>query len=334
MVASSSPDTVNPAADQCEANGDPVPGQLRAVAAVLSSAAAPPRTSPSSGPRCTTSAWKTPPSAAWACGTRSRPTRRWRSSSRTTPTARPGPTRRRARSPSWSRAATPSASKPEMYQPPSEDFTSQISAFKKTGCEVCTGVQTPPDFTNFWKQCAQQGYQPKILTISKALALPPDHRSRRRHRHRPVRPHGLASQVPVQELPHRPDLPGVRGTSTRPRPASSGPSRSASWASTSGRSTCSSGSPTSTTRRCYVDAIKTTKFDGINGPVDFTLPVKPGTVASGPERVQDQDRRRPVGQIRGSQVQVRHLHLLRARPEHAHPEEVRAIVRVERRSDA
>ena len=56
-----------------------------------------------------------------------------------------------------------------MYQPPSEDFTSQISEFKKAGCEVCTGVQTPPDFTTFWQQCAQQGYQPKILSMSKAL---------------------------------------------------------------------------------------------------------------------------------------------------------------------
>jgi len=59
-------------------------------------------------------------------------------------------------------------SKPEMYQPPSEDFTSQISDFKKAGCEVCTGVQTPPDFTTFIQQCAQQGYQPKIMTMSKA----------------------------------------------------------------------------------------------------------------------------------------------------------------------
>ncbi len=73
----------------------------------------------------------------------------------------------------------------------------------------------------------------------------------------------------------------------------------------------------------YVDMIKTTKFDGINGPVDFTLPVT-RPVPSGAERLQDQDRRRPVGQIRGSEVQVRHLHLLRPGPEHAHPEEVRS----------
>ena len=30
-------------------------------------------------------------------------------------------------------------------------------------------------------------------------------------------------------------------------------------------------------KELYLDAIKTTKFDGINGPVDFNQPVKPGT---------------------------------------------------------
>ena len=44
-----------------------------------------------------------------------------------------------------------------------------VSPLKKDGAEICAGVLSAPDFTNFWKQCAQQGYQPKILTISKAL---------------------------------------------------------------------------------------------------------------------------------------------------------------------
>ncbi|MBC7294450.1 MAG: ABC transporter substrate-binding protein, partial [Thermoleophilia bacterium] len=55
------------------------------------------------------------------------------------------------------------------FQPGTEDFSSVISAFKKGGAELCGGLMSPPDFTNFWKQAAQQGYKPKIATIGKAL---------------------------------------------------------------------------------------------------------------------------------------------------------------------
>jgi branched-chain amino acid transport system substrate-binding protein len=61
---------------------------------------------------------------------------------------------------------------PGRYQNGTEDFTAQISQFKKAGCEIVTGVPIPPDFTNFWKQCMQQGFKPKIATIAKAVDLP------------------------------------------------------------------------------------------------------------------------------------------------------------------
>ena len=61
-----------------------------------------------------------------------------------------------------------------MYPNGSEDFTAQISLFKKEGCEIITGVPIPPDFTTFWKQCMQQGFNPKVATIAKAVDLPPD----------------------------------------------------------------------------------------------------------------------------------------------------------------
>ena len=32
----------------------------------------------------------------------------------------------------------------------------------------------PPDFTNFWKQALQQGFHPKIASVSKATDTPPD----------------------------------------------------------------------------------------------------------------------------------------------------------------
>jgi branched-chain amino acid transport system substrate-binding protein len=54
----------------------------------------------------------------------------------------------------------------------SDDFTSQISAFKAAGVEIVTGVVVPPDFTTFWTQAAQQGFKPKIVTVAKALEFP------------------------------------------------------------------------------------------------------------------------------------------------------------------
>ena len=61
---------------------------------------------------------------------------------------------------------------PGQYQPLTDDFSSQISAFKAAGCEIVTGNMIPPDFGTFWAQSAQQGFQPKIVTIGKALLFP------------------------------------------------------------------------------------------------------------------------------------------------------------------
>ncbi len=44
-----------------------------------------------------------------------------------------------------------------------------ISTFKKDGAEICAGVLSAPDFTNFWTQSKQQGYAPKAVTVGKAL---------------------------------------------------------------------------------------------------------------------------------------------------------------------
>ncbi len=61
---------------------------------------------------------------------------------------------------------------PGQYQPLTDDFSSQISAFKAAGCEIITGNMIPPDFGTFWSQSAQQGFQPKVVTIGKALLFP------------------------------------------------------------------------------------------------------------------------------------------------------------------
>ena len=61
---------------------------------------------------------------------------------------------------------------PGRYQPLSDDFSNQIAAFKAANCEIVTGNMIPPDFGTFWAQSAQQGFNPKIVTIGKALLFP------------------------------------------------------------------------------------------------------------------------------------------------------------------
>lgn len=64
---------------------------------------------------------------------------------------------------------------PPLYQPGTSDFTAQINQFKSDGVEILTGISTPPDFSTFWTQAAQQGLtrQLKAATMAKALLFPP-----------------------------------------------------------------------------------------------------------------------------------------------------------------
>jgi branched-chain amino acid transport system substrate-binding protein len=58
------------------------------------------------------------------------------------------------------------------FQPVSDEYGLQISAFKNAGVEIVTGTITTPDFTTFWNQAAQQSFKPKVVTIGKALLFP------------------------------------------------------------------------------------------------------------------------------------------------------------------
>ena len=58
------------------------------------------------------------------------------------------------------------------YQVGQEDYTSMIGLFKKKGVEILSVLAIPPDFVNFWKQCFQQGYKPVIADVAKATLFP------------------------------------------------------------------------------------------------------------------------------------------------------------------
>lgn len=61
---------------------------------------------------------------------------------------------------------------PSNYQALTEDYTAQITMFKKEGAELVMGNMLPPDFTNFWKQALQQGLNLKGVLVGKAILFP------------------------------------------------------------------------------------------------------------------------------------------------------------------
>jgi len=61
---------------------------------------------------------------------------------------------------------------PGYFQPRTNDFSAQISAFKAAGCEIVGGITYPDDLKTFVTQCNQQGYKPKAVTVAAALLFP------------------------------------------------------------------------------------------------------------------------------------------------------------------
>lgn len=65
---------------------------------------------------------------------------------------------------------------PGAYETGTTDFSAQIALFKQEGVEIFNSFPIPPDFAAFWRQAAQQGLtrQVKICQIAKTGLFPSD----------------------------------------------------------------------------------------------------------------------------------------------------------------
>jgi branched-chain amino acid transport system substrate-binding protein len=63
---------------------------------------------------------------------------------------------------------------PGPYEDGTTDYSAQIAMFKKEKCEIFNTFPIPPDFAAFWRQAAQQGYTKmvKIAQIAKTGLFP------------------------------------------------------------------------------------------------------------------------------------------------------------------
>jgi branched-chain amino acid transport system substrate-binding protein len=60
----------------------------------------------------------------------------------------------------------------DLYTVGTEDFSADISAYKKFGAEIMFCEGNPGDYATFWNQCLQQGFNPILATPAVALAFP------------------------------------------------------------------------------------------------------------------------------------------------------------------
>ncbi len=96
------------------------------------------------------------------------------------------------------------------FQDGTEDYTPQISKFKSAGCDILSGVFIPPDFVNFWKQSYQQGFKPMAATVGKALLFPAEMEAIGEIGYGLTTECWWSPVASVHVVPHRSDLPGAR----------------------------------------------------------------------------------------------------------------------------
>jgi branched-chain amino acid transport system substrate-binding protein len=160
-----------------------------------------------------------------------------------------------------------------LYPNFSEDYTAQISEFKKQGCEIGMGVFLPPDFTNFWKQRAQQGWVPKLGTYAKALLFPESIEA--------LGDIGAGLTTEVWWMPTHPFSSALLGGETCQQFADEYTSRTGGqWTQPLLHFIIFEHAWDALKRATSVDdkeailaAVKTTKMDTIGGHIDFTAPV-------------------------------------------------------------
>jgi branched-chain amino acid transport system substrate-binding protein len=61
---------------------------------------------------------------------------------------------------------------PGRYPDQKDSFAREVDEFKARRADIVTGVPLPPDFATFWKQAAERGYRPRIVTVGKAPLFP------------------------------------------------------------------------------------------------------------------------------------------------------------------
>jgi branched-chain amino acid transport system substrate-binding protein len=182
---------------------------------------------------------------------------------------------------------------PGLFQSPAEDFTQQLSIFKKEGCEIGMGVFIPPDFTNFWKAARQQGWTPKLGTYAKALLFPGALEA--------IGDIGAGLTTEVWWTPNHPFTSALLGESCKQFADEYTARGNGQWTQPLLHFIIFEMAIDTLQRATSVDdkeaimtAIKTTKLQTIGGLIDFTAPVESPPFKVGPRHVRENVYKTPL----------------------------------------
>ena len=94
---------------------------------------------------------------------------------------------------------------PGRFDLPTSSFSTQIAKFRDSGVNIVQGIMPPPDFTLFWTQCAQQGFQPKAMIAGKSSEYPASVQ--------PLGDKAVGVSVPIWWTPEFPYISSLDGAS-------------------------------------------------------------------------------------------------------------------------
>jgi branched-chain amino acid transport system substrate-binding protein len=162
-----------------------------------------------------------------------------------------------------------------------DNFSTMIGQFKSGGAEVLAGVPIPPDFATFWKQAKQQGFNPKVVTMAKAILFPSA-----------VEALGDIGDGLASEMwwsPNHPFTSSLNGTSCKDLGATYESETGKQWTQFVGFvhalfEVCFDvvSRAGSTDKQAIADAAGKTKLDTIVGPIEFGAGEVPKNVATTP----------------------------------------------------
>jgi branched-chain amino acid transport system substrate-binding protein len=172
------------------------------------------------------------------------------------------------------------------YADGTTDYSAMISKFKDGGAELFSNVPLPPDFNTMWKQAAQQGFKPKLATVAKVLLFPAD---------------TTALDTLVNNIatdcwwsPFHPYHSSLTGESAKDLADGYEKSTGQQWLQSLGSvhslfevaQKAMTGVDDPHDRKAVAAALKTLKYTGISGPLDWTSGPMPGVAIQQPVGVQ------------------------------------------------
>src|SRR6202171_1370823 len=142
------------------------------------------------------------------------------------------------------------------YTDGTTDYSSMIANFKSKGAQLFTNAPIPPDFNTMWKQASQAGFKPKLATVAKVLLFPADTEAIG----------DLVNNVATDAwwTPYHPYTSALFEIAPKAFPAVDDPHNHTAVAT----------------------QLKTMNYTGISGPLDFTKGPMPGIAIQKPVGVQ------------------------------------------------